>query len=135
MSDKQEKHVVLKPCRLCGKRITLDEYVADTYVADAYGVYHRKCKDSAVEDPKVMASTPEDQILAMEDDQIVTAAAYFVAYNSVVGKGRDLTTQEIVDELKKYDNYDDTRLYRLVKEYAQVIDDMVGVIFDATIPE
>lgn len=49
-----QDHVVLKPCALCGKRITLDEYVADTYVADAYGVYHRKCKDATNEqDPKI----------------------------------------------------------------------------------
>lgn len=78
---------------------------------------------------------PEDQIVAMEDQQIITAAAYFVAYNSVVGNGKILTNREIANELKKYDNYDDVRLYRLIKDNERKIDEMVGVIFTATIPE
>jgi hypothetical protein len=82
-----------------------------------------------------MATNPEDQILAMEDEQIITAAAYFVAYNAVVGKGKVLIPSDIVDELKKYDNYDDTRLYRLIRDNKWKIDEMVGVIFSATIPE
>jgi hypothetical protein len=81
-----------------------------------------------------MASNPEDQILAMEDDQIITAAAYFVAYNAVVGKGKTLTNREIADELKKYDNYDDTRLYQLIRENESRIAEMVGTIYDVTIP-
>jgi hypothetical protein len=78
---------------------------------------------------------PEEQIQAMEDQQIITAAAYFVAYNGVVGNGKILTVRDIVDELKKYDNYDDTRLYHLVKANECKIDEMVGIIFSATIPE
>lgn len=82
-----------------------------------------------------MSENPEVQIQVMEDQQIIVAAAYFVAYNSVVGTGKILTTREIVDELKKYDNYDDIRLYRLVKKNERLIDEMVGAIFNATIPE
>lgn len=82
-----------------------------------------------------MANNPEDQINAMEDQQIITAAAYFVAYRSIVGVGKIMTARDIADELKKYDNYDDTRLYRLIKDNEQVIDTMVGLIFNVTIPE
>ena len=81
-----------------------------------------------------MTNDPEDQILAMEDDQIITAAAYFVAYNSVVGTGKVLTNSDIIAELKKYDNYDDTRLHRLIHENEEKIHEMVGTIFNATIP-
>lgn len=110
--------VILKCCLICGERAT-----PDNVVADAYGVYHKTCKN------------PETQIQVMEDQQIITAAAYFIAYSSVVSKGKILTNREIVDELKKYDNYDDTRLYRLIKDNENKIDEMVGVIFSATIPE
>ena len=82
-----------------------------------------------------MKTNPEEQVQVMEDQQIITAAAYFIAYRSIVGVGKIITVRNIVDELKKYDNYDDLRLYRLIKDNEHKIDEMVGVIFNATIPE
>jgi hypothetical protein len=82
---------------------------------------------------KMSNEDPEVQIQVMEDQQIITAAVYFVAYNSVVGNGKILTSRDIVTELKKYDNYDDTRLYRLIEDNEQVIGNLVQQVYDATI--
>ena len=76
---------------------------------------------------------PEVQVQVMEDEQILVAAAYFVAYNSVVGNGKILTTRGIVDELGKYDNYDDSRLYCLIRDHEQYIDNLVQQVYNATI--
>jgi hypothetical protein len=68
----------------------------------------------------------------VEDDQIITAAAYLTAFRAVIN-ARELTSQQLCDELAAYGENRE-RIARIVNEYEKQIHDMVGVIYDATIP-
>ena len=103
----QEGHGVYDCCKICGKHVKTDGATDET------GTYHRNC------------------VNALEEEQVLTAAACFIAYRQILG--RSTTMQEVTAEMLKYDNYDSTRIYRIVHETEQHIDDNVQTIFEALI--
>jgi hypothetical protein len=74
-----------------------------------------------------------EELNVLEDQQIYTAAAMLRAYNAVLGKS--ISVVAIVDNLKGYTNHDNTdRLYDVIVDHTDHIDELVQAIYDAAIP-
>jgi len=67
----------------------------------------------------------------LEDQQIYTAAAMFIAANQVLNK--TLQTEDIMAFLKPLSDDSDDRLFVAIMDYRYHIDQLVQDIFDATI--
>ena len=69
----------------------------------------------------------------MEDDQIITAAAYLIAFRAVVN-APELTMDELAAQISEFGKVYE-HILTIIENCWSLINDMVGMIYDVTVPQ